>query len=167
MLRWRWNPKARVACETLVSEDLVVITGEVSESVLSNLDIDSVARQAVREIGYTSADIGFDADTCQVQVHMKPQSPDISQGVSGGEGLFKEQGAGDQGMMFGYATKEARLNDVDTELMPTPIYFAHRLTGRLAEVRKAGHRARACTPTARRRWRWSTRTTCRWPSPTW
>ena len=132
------DPKARVACETLVSEDLVVITGEVSESVLSNLDIESVAREAVRDIGYTSADIGFDADTCQVQVHMKPQSPDISQGVSGGEGLFKEQGAGDQGMMFGYATKEARLNDVDTELMPTPIYFAHRLTGRLAEVRKQG-----------------------------
>ena len=132
------DPKARVACETLVSEDLVVITGEVSETVLNNLDIESVAREAVRDIGYTSADIGFDAATCQVQVHMKPQSPDISQGVSGGEGLFKEQGAGDQGMMFGYATKEARLNDVDTELMPTPIYFAHRLTGRLAEVRKAG-----------------------------
>ena len=132
------DPKARVACETLVSEDLVVITGEVSESVLDGLDIESVAREAVRDIGYTSADIGFDADTCQVQVHMKPQSPDISQGVSGGEGLFKEQGAGDQGMMFGYATKEARLNDVDTELMPTPIYFAHRLTGRLAEVRKSG-----------------------------
>ena len=132
------DPKARVACETLVSEDLVVITGEVSESVLANLDIENVAREAVRDIGYTSADIGFDADTCQVQVHMKPQSPDISQGVSGGEGLFKEQGAGDQGMMFGYATKEARLNDVDTELMPTPIYFAHRLTGRLAEVRKQG-----------------------------
>ena len=131
------DPKARVACETLVSENLVVITGEVSESVLNELDIESVAREAVREIGYTSADIGFDAATCEVQVHMKPQSPDISQGVSG-EGLFKEQGAGDQGMMFGYATKEARLNDVDTELMPTPIYFAHRLTGRLAEVRKAG-----------------------------
>ena len=131
------DPKARVACETLVSENLVVITGEVSESVLNELDIESVAREAVRDIGYTSADIGFDAATCEVQVHMKPQSPDISQGVSG-EGLFKEQGAGDQGMMFGYATKEARLNDVDTELMPTPIYFAHRLTGRLAEVRKAG-----------------------------
>jgi S-adenosylmethionine synthetase len=131
------DPKARVACETLVSENLVVITGEVSESVLNGLDVESAAREAVRDIGYTSSDIGFDADTCQVQVHMKPQSPDISQGVSG-EGLFKEQGAGDQGMMFGYATKEARLNDVDTELMPTPIYFAHRLTGRLAEVRKAG-----------------------------
>jgi S-adenosylmethionine synthetase len=132
------DPKARVACETMVSENLTVITGEVSDVVLEKLDITAVARQAIRDIGYTMADIGFCADTCKVDVYLKPQSPDISQGVSAGEGLFKEQGAGDQGMMFGYATKEARLNDVDTELMPTPIYFAHRLTRRLAEVRKQG-----------------------------
>jgi S-adenosylmethionine synthetase len=132
------DPAARVACETLVSENLAVITGEVSESVLSSLDIEAIARQAIRDIGYTSNDIGFCADTCEVMVRMKPQSPDISQGVSGGQGLFKEQGAGDQGMMFGYATKEARLNDVDTEFMPTPIYFAHQLTRRLAAVRKQG-----------------------------
>ncbi len=132
------DPTARVACETLVSEDLAVITGEVSESVLSDLDIEAIARQAIRDIGYTANDIGFCADTCEVMTRMKPQSPDISQGVSGGQGLFKEQGAGDQGMMFGYATKEARLNDVDTEFMPTPIYFAHQLTRRLAEVRKQG-----------------------------
>lgn len=132
------DPKARVACETMVSENLVVIAGEVSEVVLEKLNIEAIARQAVREIGYTSDAIGFDADTCNVYVYLKPQSPDISQGVSAGEGLFKEQGAGDQGMMFGYATKEARLNGVDTELMPTPIYFAHRLTRRLAEVRKQG-----------------------------
>jgi S-adenosylmethionine synthetase len=132
------DPKARVACETMVSENLTVITGEVSDVVLEKLDITAIARQAIREIGYTMANIGFCADTCQVDVYLKPQSPDISQGVSAGEGLFKEQGAGDQGMMFGYATKEARLNDVDTELMPTPIYFAHRLTRRLAEVRKQG-----------------------------
>lgn len=132
----RLDPMARVACETLVSEHLAVITGEVSESVLGELDIEAIARQAIRDIGYTAHDLGFCADTCEVLVRMKPQSPDISQGVSGGQGLFKEQGAGDQGMMFGYATKEARLNDVDTELMPTPIYFAHRLTRRLAEVRK-------------------------------
>jgi S-adenosylmethionine synthetase len=132
------DPKARVACETMVSENLTVITGEVSDVVLEKLDITAIARQAVRDIGYTMANIGFCADTCQVDVYLKPQSPDISQGVSAGEGLFKEQGAGDQGMMFGYATKEARLNDVDTELMPTPIYFAHRLTRRLAEVRKQG-----------------------------
>ena len=132
------DPKARVACETMVSENLTVITGEVSEVVLEKLDISAIARQAIRDIGYTMPNIGFCADTCQVDVYLKPQSPDISQGVSAGEGLFKEQGAGDQGMMFGYATKEARLNDVDTELMPTPIYFAHRLTRRLAEVRKQG-----------------------------
>ncbi len=132
------DPKARVACETMVSENLTVITGEVSDVVLEKLDITAIARQAIREIGYTSDNIGFCADTCKVDVYLKPQSPDISQGVSAGEGLFKEQGAGDQGMMFGYATKEARLNDVDTELMPTPIYFAHRLTRRLAEVRKQG-----------------------------
>jgi S-adenosylmethionine synthetase len=131
------DPKARVACETLVSEHLTVITGEVSDVVLDKLDIAAIARQAIRDIGYTAHDLGFCADTCEMLVRMKPQSPDISQGVSG-EGLFKEQGAGDQGMMFGYATKEARLNDIDTELMPTPIYFAHRLTRRLAEVRKTG-----------------------------
>ncbi len=132
------DPKARVACETMVSENLTVITGEVSDVVLEKLDITAIARQAIREIGYTMDNIGFCADTCKVDVYLKPQSPDIAQGVSAGEGLFKEQGAGDQGMMFGYATKEARLNDVDTELMPTPIYFAHRLTRRLAEVRKQG-----------------------------
>jgi S-adenosylmethionine synthetase len=132
------DPKARVACETMVSENLTVITGEVSDVVLEKLDITAIARQAIHDIGYTMTNIGFCADTCQVDVYVKPQSPDISQGVSAGEGLFKEQGAGDQGMMFGYATKEARLNDVDTELMPTPIYFAHRLTRRLAEVRKQG-----------------------------
>jgi S-adenosylmethionine synthetase len=132
------DPTARVACETLVSEHLTVITGEVSESVLNKLNIEAIARQAIRDIGYTAHDLGFCADTCEVLVRMKPQSPDISQGVSAGQGLFKEQGAGDQGMMFGYATKEARLNGIETEFMPTPIYFAHRLTRRLAEVRKQG-----------------------------
>jgi S-adenosylmethionine synthetase len=132
------DPKARVACETLVSENLVVIAGEVSESVLNSLDVEAIARQAIRDIGYTVVGQGFDADTCEVIVRLKPQSPDISQGVSAGEGLFKEQGAGDQGMMFGYATKEARLNDVESRLMPTPIYMAHQLTRRLAEVRKQG-----------------------------
>ncbi len=132
------DPKARVACETLVSENLAVVAGEVSESVLNALDIESIARQAIRDIGYTTHGQGFDGDTCEVIVRMKPQSPNISQGVSAGEGLFKEQGAGDQGMMFGYATKEARLNDVEAALMPTPIYMAHQLTRRLAEVRKQG-----------------------------
>lgn len=132
------DPKARVACETLVSENLAVVAGEVSEVVLNQIDVESVARQAIRDIGYTVPGLGFDADSCEVIVRMKPQSPNISQGVTAGEGLFKEQGAGDQGMMFGYATKEAQLNDVDSGLMPTPIYLAHQLTARLAEVRKKG-----------------------------
>jgi S-adenosylmethionine synthetase len=132
------DPHARVACETLVSENLAVIVGEVSESVLHALDIEAIARQAIRDIGYTIPGLGFDADTCEVMVRMKPQSPDIAQGVTVGQGLFKEQGAGDQGMMFGYATKEARLNDVEAALMPTPIYLAHQLTHRLALVRKQG-----------------------------
>lgn len=132
------DPHARVACEALVSENFAVIAGEVSESVLHTLDIEAIARQTIRDIGYTVPGSGFDADTCEVIVRMKPQSPDISQGVSVGQGLFKEQGAGDQGMMFGYATKEARLNDVEAALMPTPIYLAHQLTRRLAEVRKQG-----------------------------
>lgn len=131
------EPTARVACETLVTEHLAVITGEVSESVLDKLDVEAIARQMIRDIGYTDHALGFAADTCEIMVRMKPQSPDISQGVSG-QGLFREQGAGDQGMMFGYATKEARLNDVDTEFMPTPIFFAHQLTQRLTEVRKQG-----------------------------
>jgi S-adenosylmethionine synthetase len=132
------DPQARVACEALVSENFAVIAGEVSESVLHTLDIEAITRQAIRDIGYTVPGNGFDADTCEVIVRLKPQSPDISQGVSVGQGLFKEQGAGDQGMMFGYATKEARLNDVEAALMPTPIYLAHQLTRRLADVRKQG-----------------------------
>jgi S-adenosylmethionine synthetase len=132
------DPKARVACETLVSENLAVVAGEISAALLDKIDVEAVARQAIRDIGYTVSGLGFDADSCEVMVRMKPQSPNISQGVTAGEGLFIEQGAGDQGMMFGYATKEAQLNDVDAGLMPTPIYLAHRLTHRLAEVRKKG-----------------------------
>jgi S-adenosylmethionine synthetase len=132
------DPKARVACETVVSENLTVITREVSDVVLNNLDNATIAPQVIRDTSYTVDEGGFCADTCKVEVYMKPQSPDISQGVSAGQELYKEQGAGDQGMMFGYATKEARLNDVDTELMRTPIYFAHQLTRRLAEVRMQG-----------------------------
>ncbi len=132
------DPKARVACETLVSENLAVVAGEISATLLDRIDVEAVARQAIRDIGYTVPDLGFDAEGCEVIVRMKPQSPNISQGVTAGEGLFKEQGAGDQGMMFGYATKEAQLNDVDSGLMPTPIYLAHQLTARLAEVRKKG-----------------------------
>jgi S-adenosylmethionine synthetase len=159
------DPKARVACETLVSEHLAVITGEVSESVLHRLDIAAIARQTIRDIGYTTHDLGFCGDTCEILVRMKPQSPDISQGVSG-QGLFKEQGAGDQGMMFGYATKEARLNDIDTEFMPTPIYLP--IVSR-ADLQRSGNRGLfpVFTLTARPRWRSSTKITCQSGLPIW
>ncbi len=124
------DPAARVACETLVSTGLVVISGEITTK--AHINYREVAQDTVRRIGYDNSDIGFDYKSCAILTAINRQSPDIAQGVNEGEGLDLDQGAGDQGLMFGYACRET------PTLMPFPIFYAHRIMQRQADLRRDG-----------------------------
>ena len=135
------DPKSKVACETLVTTGLVVVAGEVNSKAY--VDVQSVVRRVVNEIGYTKGEYRFDGNSCGVMSAIHEQSPDINQGVEKGKGLHEEQGAGDQGMMFGYACK-----DTDT-YMPLPLDLAHRMLKKLSEIRREGKEMTYLRPDAK------------------